>query len=123
MSNSSDVSAGDDILASAYNDLRADVLNTSTGHTHNGVDSKSLHTMDYDRFSIKIQSGSDTGTSGSVTFDIEFPATPKIIICAKTTGSINFVYAPTVTNESTTGFDWTFPDTDVGIYWIAIYTP
>jgi hypothetical protein len=40
MANSSDVSAGDDILASAYNNLRADVLNTSTGHTHNGTDSK-----------------------------------------------------------------------------------
>lgn len=42
MANSSEVSAGDDILASQYNNLRADVLNTSTGHTHNGTDSKFL---------------------------------------------------------------------------------
>jgi hypothetical protein len=40
MANSSDVSAGDTILASQYVNLRADVLNTSTGHTHNGTDSK-----------------------------------------------------------------------------------
>lgn len=42
MSNSIDVVAGADAKASEYNALRADVLNTSTGHTHDGVDSKVL---------------------------------------------------------------------------------
>ena len=42
MANSADVNAGDDVLASQYNNLRADVLNISTGHTHNGTDSKLL---------------------------------------------------------------------------------
>lgn len=42
MSVSSDVSAGDSVLASQYNNLRDDVLDTSTGHTHNAVDSKNL---------------------------------------------------------------------------------
>lgn len=36
MSNSADVNAGDDILASQYNNLRADVLNPTTGHKHDG---------------------------------------------------------------------------------------
>ncbi len=44
MANSADVNAGDQALASQYNNLRADVLNTSTGHTHDGADSKSLAT-------------------------------------------------------------------------------
>lgn len=32
--NSSDVSAGDDVLASQYNNMRLDLLNNSSGHTH-----------------------------------------------------------------------------------------
>ena len=44
MANSADVNAGDQALASQYNNLRADVLNTSTGHTHDGADSKALAT-------------------------------------------------------------------------------
>lgn len=54
MANSSDVSAGDDILASQYNNLRADVLNTSTGHTHNGTDAKSIAV---DGTTLEISSG------------------------------------------------------------------
>jgi len=42
MAESSIVSAGDDILASQYNNLRKDVIDTALGHTHNGVDSKTL---------------------------------------------------------------------------------
>ena len=40
MANSSTISAGDDILASQYNNLRKDVLDTSLGHTHDGANSK-----------------------------------------------------------------------------------
>jgi hypothetical protein len=36
MANSSDVVSGADARASEYNNLRADVLNTSSGHTHTG---------------------------------------------------------------------------------------
>ena len=39
---SSDVSAGDDVLASQYNNLRADVLDPTTGHDHEGVEGKIL---------------------------------------------------------------------------------
>lgn len=46
MSSSSDVTSGAQILASAYNNLRADVLNTSTGHRHDESDSRKLSTLD-----------------------------------------------------------------------------
>lgn len=36
MANSSDTSAGADGLATQYNNLRADVLNITTGHIHSG---------------------------------------------------------------------------------------
>jgi len=42
MANSADVNAGDDILASQYNNLRKDVLDTNTGHDHDGAGSKAL---------------------------------------------------------------------------------
>jgi hypothetical protein len=42
MAQSSEVFAGDDILASQYNNLRKDTIDTSLGHTHNGADSKTL---------------------------------------------------------------------------------
>ena len=42
MSASSPVSAGDDILAAAYNNLREDVLDPVTGHDHEGVEGKVL---------------------------------------------------------------------------------
>lgn len=42
MANSSEVFAGDDILASEYNNLRKDVIDTSLGHAHDGADSKTL---------------------------------------------------------------------------------
>lgn len=44
MANSADVNAGDDILASQYNDLREDVLDPVTGHDHEGADGKVLGT-------------------------------------------------------------------------------
>ena len=37
MANSSVVSAGDDILASQYNNLRKDVLDNGVGHYHTGA--------------------------------------------------------------------------------------
>jgi hypothetical protein len=37
MANSSEVGTGDTIQADQYNDLRDDVLNTSSGHTHSGA--------------------------------------------------------------------------------------
>jgi hypothetical protein len=40
MSFSADVSAGDTILASHYNNLRKDTVNTTSGHTHDGIDSR-----------------------------------------------------------------------------------
>lgn len=42
MANSAEVSAGDDILASQYNNLRKDVLDLPTGHRHDGTDSRAL---------------------------------------------------------------------------------
>jgi len=66
MAASSDVSAGDVILASAYNSLRADVLNTSTGHTHNGTDAKSIAVDDS---TIELSGGTynikDDGVTGA----------------------------------------------------------
>jgi hypothetical protein len=46
MSYSTDVSAGDTILASHHNNLRKDVIDTSVGHGHNGTDSKRISTLD-----------------------------------------------------------------------------
>lgn len=46
MANSSNVTAGSAATAAQYNNLRADVLNTSTGHTHNGVDSRTITLAD-----------------------------------------------------------------------------
>jgi hypothetical protein len=43
VANSSAVVALDDILASQYNNLRLDVLDTTSGHLHNGTDAR-LHT-------------------------------------------------------------------------------
>jgi hypothetical protein len=45
MANSADVSSGDLATAAQYNNLRADVLNTSSGHSHTGTDSKNLGTL------------------------------------------------------------------------------
>lgn len=36
MANSSSINAGDDALASQYNNLRDDVLDETTGHQHTG---------------------------------------------------------------------------------------
>ena len=44
MANSSDVVAGADAKASEYNNLRKDVIDTTTGHDHNGVNSCKLAT-------------------------------------------------------------------------------
>jgi hypothetical protein len=41
MASSSDVTAGSAATAAQYNNLRADVLNTTTGHLHNGTDARS----------------------------------------------------------------------------------
>jgi len=40
MSNSSNVNAGDQILATQYNNLRLDVLDQTTGHDHDGTDGR-----------------------------------------------------------------------------------
>ena len=48
MANSSVVSAGDDILASQYNNLRKDVLDLTLGHTHDETDSRKLATLNPD---------------------------------------------------------------------------
>jgi len=42
MANSAVVASGDTILASQYNNLRIDVIDTTSGHTHNGTDSKAI---------------------------------------------------------------------------------
>lgn len=42
MANSTTVTAGTKILASQYNNLRADVLDASTGHKHDGTDGRKL---------------------------------------------------------------------------------
>lgn len=42
MSNSAEVNPGDDILASAYNNLRKDVIDPTLGHNHEGVEGKIL---------------------------------------------------------------------------------
>jgi hypothetical protein len=42
MAASSTVSAGDTILATQYNNLRTDVIDLTSGHDHDGSDSKSL---------------------------------------------------------------------------------
>ncbi len=43
---SSNVSPGDTLLASQFNNLRTDVINTSTGHDHDGSDSKLISADD-----------------------------------------------------------------------------
>ena len=48
MASSADVSSGDLATAVQYNNLRADVLNTSSGHTHTGTDSSDLGTLTAD---------------------------------------------------------------------------
>ena len=42
MASSAVVASGDTILASQYNNLRIDVIDTTSGHTHNGTDSKAI---------------------------------------------------------------------------------
>ena len=48
MAASSTVSTGDIATAAQYNNLRTDVLDTSSGHTHNGTDSNDLGTLTAD---------------------------------------------------------------------------
>ena len=45
MANSSVLVGGEDGHIDQYNDLRKDVLDTSTGHTHDETDSKKLATL------------------------------------------------------------------------------
>lgn len=59
---SANVNAGDDVLASQYNNLRADVLDPTTGHDHEGVEGKildgaiaiSIGTITEDRLSAAV---------------------------------------------------------------------
>lgn len=62
MAHSADVNAGDDILASQYNNLRKDVLDTSTGHDHDGSGSKALATDSIVQTQVKVGTGSASGT-------------------------------------------------------------
>jgi len=48
MASSSTVSTGDVATAAQYNNLRIDVLDTSSGHSHTGTDSKDLGTLTAD---------------------------------------------------------------------------
>ena len=48
MASSSTVSTGDVATAAQYNNLRTDVLDTSSGHSHTGTDSKDLGTLTAD---------------------------------------------------------------------------
>ncbi len=73
---SSNVSAGDTLLASQYNDLRTDVVNTSTGHDHDGSDSKKVSAIDLvDR--IVIEKAADELVNNSTTLqnDDDFAVT------------------------------------------------
>ena len=76
MSNSADVNAGDDALASQYNNLRADVLNISTGHTHNGTDSKLA--LAYG-FYVKKLTGTTSNSEGGYVDILTGVAVSKII--------------------------------------------
>jgi hypothetical protein len=68
MSFSSDVSAGDTILASHYNNLRKDVVDI-TGHGHNGTDSKGIlkNIASYLTGTNSYVTGGTTGISCSIT--------------------------------------------------------
>ena len=119
---SNDVSSGDDVLVLQYNNLRTDVLDISSGHDHNGSNSKTL-SFDYDDMLIKIQTGSATIPTGSivyvdVTFGTEFSATPKVFVAQ------NWAYY--ISNLSTTGCRINLVGIVVvsfDINWIAVYTP
>ena len=52
MANSSDVNAGDQILAAHQNNIRLDIFDLTTGHDHDGTDSKTLATDSVDTAQI-----------------------------------------------------------------------
>ena len=88
MANSSTVSAGDDILASQYNDLREDVLDNSTGHNHEGTDGKIL---DEDALSFQVMkikaSGTFTDTVAISSLDGNTDIVYKLIIYGQSTNT------------------------------------
>lgn len=84
MANSSDVTAGNDAQAQEYNDLRKDVLNTSSGHSHDGADSKILATDSVDTIQI---------VDGAITYD-------KLAISAKVFGTMQAVASGSTTSTS-----------------------
>lgn len=69
MAESNTVSGGDDILASQYNNLRKDVLDTTLGHTHDGTDSKFIDNKMYSTRAYK---------NGSDQIDIPY-STPTLV--------------------------------------------
>lgn len=64
MSASSNVTAGNVAAATDYNNLRTDVLNTSTGHRHDGTDSRTLATASPAAVGYAAATGS--GPNGSL---------------------------------------------------------
>lgn len=104
MSNSSEVSAGDDILASQYNNLRADVIDTATGHNHDGVNSKSPQfkavgiDADYVVLQDDVSIHCDTQFNNIVlTLPTPFLWHPKFfIICNSGTGGFNVTFSSPV---------------------------
>jgi hypothetical protein len=112
MSNSADVSAGDNITAAQINNLRADILNITTGHSHNGVDSKSI-TATYANMQIKIQVGSASGASGTVTFAVAFSSTPNVV-AHENTNNISYVRVYDITTSS-----FKYAGANTSITWIA----
>ncbi len=73
MANSSTVAAGDAMAATQYNNLRKDVLDTSSGHAHTGSDSKAI---------ALLGSHQHTGSDGTV---VAAPPSSSAVLAADVT--------------------------------------
>jgi hypothetical protein len=124
MSESSDVSLLGYCKASDYNNLRKDAINTSSGHDHDGINSKSF-ILTYDNLAIKIQSGTATISSGTkqtaVVFPVAFVGIPAVVITKKDNDEevyMNVLVASGFTFQKTTN-----ATSDQTYEWIAVYIP
>ena len=129
MTFSSNVSTGDIIKASHYNNLRKDIIDISDGHNHDGVNSKYFD-ITYNMMNIKIQTGQVTMSNGtstkSIIFDTVFPSAPIVIFYP--INAFAGVFEVTISFDSITANGFTLfkrnnATNDLNFAWLAIYTP
>jgi len=116
VANSADVNAGDDILASQYNNLRKDVLDLATGHDHNGVGSRTVNAIDSDTVDSKhaadLKHGISTDDQTAIKVKIGFFPCPGPVgqYSISTIGFkpryVEFKAVRSIIGSAQTGFGW-----------------